>query len=278
MNKQKPEQLRCNGDIPIPVDQSIQYHLQDKKQVKGVKKPELIEGDINKDKPEQLQCDADIPISIDQSIKGVENVEKPELIESESQQGGGDFNKPYETNPSILVREAIEDELLVPSSKPYDIDDQTLGFPILEATLVEEEERPESIQIRIEPSGPVFDAILMTDEDEPSHPWCGKHKRLWIAGLLLIICILVATMVGWSATKNATGTNDLQNQSTQEYHKLSPTSNTSSKAMTIKLDDRRTLAYCQYGANKSDSADLKLSFIAMEMAARALNGPEMKEF
>lgn len=48
--------------------------------------------------------------------------------------------------------------------------------------------------------------------------------------------------------------------------------------MTIKLDDRRTLAYCQYGANKSDSADLKLSFIAMEMAARALNGPEMKEF
>jgi hypothetical protein len=58
-------------------------------------------------------------------------------------------------------------------------------------------EEPIKITIQIEPTGPVYDAFL-----ELTPPWWITHEKSLLIGLMLIICILGATMIGWAVTKN----------------------------------------------------------------------------
>jgi hypothetical protein len=83
--------------------------------------------------------------------------------------------------------------------------DKIVDIPILEATLVEEEQRRDSIHIRIEPSGPVYDAVLMPEPQAPPNSCWINHKRSLLIGALLFFCISIGTIIGLALKKKENG-------------------------------------------------------------------------
>jgi hypothetical protein len=106
----------------------------------------------------------------------------------------------FDINYGVPARNQHPDLSSTLSTKPDLINNQLFDCPILEATLVEdeevaEEEKQDSVHIHIEPTGPVYDAVLVPDEEEDTTNDGRRDKRHNGDKALLYSCILFAGVV-----------------------------------------------------------------------------------
>lgn len=135
--------------------------------------------DVKKNEKPEIDDSASAPIPLSQSIQ--DDVEAKQKVKEE-------------LNPDA-AREVINEILTAKhkrvsaSSRSPPSTNEGLDYPILEATLVDdeavEEEKQKSIHIRIEPSGPVYDAVMLQNDQIEN-----RTKRYHISTFGLILAVL----------------------------------------------------------------------------------------
>jgi hypothetical protein len=84
---------------------------------------------------------------------------------------------------------------------------ESFDLPLLEATLVEEPS-----EVEVQPVGPIYDAIYVSDNHQlESQPYWKRHQKSLFVAVLLIICILLATMIGVLVSNGTQNSSDSRN-------------------------------------------------------------------
>jgi hypothetical protein len=179
--------------------------------------------DIDKQKPEMVNIDVNAPVPLAQVVPAMtkdsnvmrntsSNDTRTVDLENENQRAQPRQQiEPSQHRHNQLVPESAHERTL---SRGQDPTPESFDLPLLEATLVEE-----PTQIQVQPTGPIYDAIYVPDEPksepEPQSFWKSNQKVLF-AGLLLVICILVATIIGVTVTVKISSTGRLNPQQVAE--------------------------------------------------------------
>jgi hypothetical protein len=84
---------------------------------------------------------------------------------------------------------------------------ESFDLPLLEATKVEEPS-----EVEVQPVSPIYDAIYVSDNHQlESQPYWKHHQKSLFVAVLLIICILLATMIGVTVSNGTQNSLDSRN-------------------------------------------------------------------